>query len=83
MFASAAGADANPAWFNNLVAQPHDLRVEIGTETLTADAEILSDPLRERVYAVQASRYPGFASYQAKTSRRIPVVALDLHRETS
>jgi hypothetical protein len=32
------------------------------------------------VYAVQAERYPGFAGYQAKTSRRIPVVALTLHR---
>jgi hypothetical protein len=32
VFASAAGADENPAWFNNLLAHPNDLVVEIGTE---------------------------------------------------
>jgi deazaflavin-dependent oxidoreductase (nitroreductase family) len=80
VFASAAGADTNPDWFHNLLAHPNDLTVEIGDDNLTADAEVLPEPLREQVYAVQASRYPGFASYQAKTSRAIPVVALTLHR---
>ncbi len=80
VFASAAGADTNPAWFNNLVTHPQGLTVEIGDDKLTADAELLPDPLREQVYAVQARRNPAFASYQAKTSRRIPVIALTLHR---
>ena len=47
---------------------------------MTADAEVLLDPLRAQVYAVQASRYPGFAGYQTKTKRPIPVVALTLNR---
>ena len=47
---------------------------------MTADAEVLPDPLRAQVYAVQASRYPGFADYQSKTTRPIPVIALTLHR---
>lgn len=82
VFASAAGADTNPAWFNNLVAQPDGVTVEIGGETLTADAEVLPEPSREQIYAIQAGRYSGFAGYQAKTLRPIPVVALTLHRET-
>jgi deazaflavin-dependent oxidoreductase (nitroreductase family) len=80
VFASAAGADDDPAWFRNLSAHPTDLTVEIGRETLTADAEILAEPTRAAVYGAQAARYPGFASYQAKTSRRIPVAALNLQR---
>jgi hypothetical protein len=31
---------------------------------------------RDEKYALQAARYPGFADYEAKTSRVIPVVAL-------
>ena len=80
VFASAAGADDDPAWFKNLAAHPTDVTVEIGRETLTADAEIVAEPTRSEIYAVQAARYPGFAAYQAKTSRRIPVAALNLHR---
>jgi len=80
VFASAAGADDDPAWFKNLAAHPTGVTVEIGRETLTADAEIVAEPTRAEIYAAQAARYPGFASYQAKTSRRIPVVALTLHR---
>ena len=80
VFASAAGADDDPKWFKNLVAHPSEVTVEIGRETLTAEAEIVPEPTRAEIYAAQAARYPGFASYQAKTSRRIPVVALTLHR---
>jgi deazaflavin-dependent oxidoreductase (nitroreductase family) len=78
VFASAAGADANPAWFTNFVANPHDVTVEIGSERRRADAEVLAEPARARTFATQAARYPGFAAYQAKTTRRIPVVALSL-----
>lgn len=82
VFAAAAGSDTNPAWFNNLVAAPNGVTVEIGSETLRADAEVLPEPTREQIYAIQAGRYAGFAGYQAKTSRPIPVVALTLHRKT-
>jgi hypothetical protein len=34
---------------------------------------------RDAKYAVQAERFPGFADYQRKTSRTIPVVALVPH----
>jgi len=78
VFASAAGADTNPAWFNNLVAHPDGVTVELGDETLTADAEIVPEPQRKAIYDIQATRYPGFAAYQEKTPRRIPVVGLRL-----
>ena len=47
VFASAAGADANPGWFHNLVAHPDSVKVEIGAEATAADAEVVPEPLRE------------------------------------
>jgi hypothetical protein len=47
---------------------------------MTASAEVLPEPKRAEIYAVQASRHEGFAQYQAKTARLIPVVALTLQR---
>lgn len=81
VFASAAGADTDPAWFTNLAAHPDGITVEIGTERILADAEILTEPRRSDVYREQADRYPGFAGYQAKTTRVIPVAALRLHEQ--
>ena len=75
VFASKAGADTNPDWYRNLVAHP-DVGVEVGTETQPATAAPVTGAERDRIYAEQARRYPGFAEYQAKTSRVIPVVEL-------
>jgi deazaflavin-dependent oxidoreductase (nitroreductase family) len=81
VFATYAGADTNPAWFHNLVAHPDDVRVEIGTQAMTATATVLPEPHRSEVYAVQARRYPRFSEYETRTKRSIPVVALTLHRQ--
>ena len=75
VFASKAGAPSNPAWYHNLVANP-SVSVEVGEETYSATARPLEGDERDRVYAEQAGRYPGFAEYQEKTDRVIPVVEL-------
>ena len=75
VFASKAGADTNPDWYHNLVAHP-EVTVEVGSETYSAGAAPLQGAERDRVFAEQASRYPGFAEYQQKTTRVIPVVEL-------
>ena len=82
VFASNAGSDTHPAWFHNLVAHPDEVQVEIGTERLRASASVLPETRRAEVYAVQASRYPGFGAYQEKTRRCIPVIALTLLKQT-
>jgi deazaflavin-dependent oxidoreductase (nitroreductase family) len=76
VFASKAGAPNNPDWYHNLVAHPV-VTVEMGTETFEANARVVTGADRDRIYARQAELYPGFAEYQEKTSRVIPVVALD------
>jgi deazaflavin-dependent oxidoreductase (nitroreductase family) len=76
VFASKAGAPTNPDWYHNLVANPR-ATVEVGTERYDVDASVLTGAERDRIYAQQAELYPGFAEYQEKTSRTIPVVALE------
>jgi deazaflavin-dependent oxidoreductase (nitroreductase family) len=80
VFATAGGADEDPVWLHNLIAAPDAVTVEIGQDTVKARPEVLSGERRDAVYEVQAQRYPAFAAYQAKTQRRIPVVALALDR---
>jgi deazaflavin-dependent oxidoreductase (nitroreductase family) len=76
VFASKAGAPTNPDWYRNLVANP-EVEVEFGTERFRATARPLSGALRDRIYAEQGERFPGFLDYQKQTDRVIPVVALD------
>jgi deazaflavin-dependent oxidoreductase (nitroreductase family) len=75
VFASKAGADSHPDWYHNLVANPA-VKVEVGAETYGAIAAPVPGEARDRIFAEQAGRYPGFAEYQAKTSRVIPVVEI-------
>ncbi|MEV7425005.1 MULTISPECIES: nitroreductase family deazaflavin-dependent oxidoreductase [unclassified Streptomyces] len=75
VFASKAGSDHNPDWYHNLLAHP-GARIEVGDETRTVRAVELHGAERDTAFAEQARRYPGFAGYQSKTERVIPVVAL-------
>ncbi len=76
IFASKGGAPTNPAWYHNLLAHPV-VTVEVGSETYEATARVLSGEERDHFYAIQSERFPQFAEYQAKTNRKIPVIALE------
>lgn len=75
IFASKGGADTNPDWVHNLVANP-GITVELGTETYTATARLLEGAERDEIYAKQVVAEPQFGDYQAKTERVIPVFEL-------
>lgn len=75
VIASKAGAPDDPDWFRNLVANPR-VTVELGTDTFEADAVVTEGEERDRLYAAQAEKMPGFKEYEAKTDRVIPVVRL-------
>ena len=77
VFASKAGADTNPDWYHNLRAHPQ-ARIEVGTETLDVTARVLDAEERAPIWEKQKARYPGFADYETKTDRVIPVVMLEL-----
>jgi deazaflavin-dependent oxidoreductase (nitroreductase family) len=76
VFASKGGAPANPAWYHNLLAHP-EVTIEVGTETYEATATPLTGEERDRLYARQAELYPQFGQYQARATRKIPVIALE------
>ena len=72
---SFAGAPVDPAWVHNLRANPQ-AHIEVGTDAFDVTAHEL--PLAERDAAVRkvTAAAPGFAEYQAKTSRVIPLFEL-------
>ena len=76
LFASKGGAPDNPDWFHNLRAHP-DVTIEIGTETVPVRARVAEPDEHERIWTRQKELIPGFADYEAKTSRVIPVVVLE------
>lgn len=76
VFASKAGAPTNPDWYHNLKANPR-ARVEVGADDYEVEATELTGEERDRLYDKQATLYPGFREYQEKTTRRIPVMALE------
>ena len=73
--ASKGGAPANPDWYYNIRANPR-VAVEIGTETVQAQAAVAEEPERTRLYNKIAQAMPIYAEYQRKTSRVIPVIVL-------
>lgn len=77
IFASKGGAPENPAWYYNLTAAGTST-VEVGGESYPVTVEELAGDERDRIFAEQTLRYPGFAEYATKTEgiRTIPVLAL-------
>ncbi|ONI73058.1 nitroreductase family deazaflavin-dependent oxidoreductase [Actinosynnema sp. ALI-1.44] len=76
IIASNAGADKHPAWYYNIKANP-EITIEIGTEKYQATAEEVTDRAeRDALYARMVEIAEGFAEYERKTDRLIPVFAV-------
>ena len=75
IIASKGGASTNPYWYYNILANPL-VSVETGAESFQARASIAVEPERTRLYNQMVEMMPGFAEYQRKTTRVIPVVIL-------
>jgi deazaflavin-dependent oxidoreductase (nitroreductase family) len=75
VIASNGGADRPPDWSLNLEHTPRAV-VQIGTDRLGVTARQASGPRRERLWVEITATYAGYARYQERTTRRIPVVLL-------
>lgn len=74
--ASNGGATSHPAWYHNLLADPH-ATVQIARDrTLAVIAEPVPDEDRDAVWRRFDAAYPAYERYRAKTSRSIPLVRL-------
>ena len=73
--ASKGGADEDPAWFTNLLANP-SVGVQAGTHRFTAHARVASPAEREHLWTQMAQIFPLYDDYAQKTDRTIPIVLL-------
>lgn len=76
IFASKGGAPTNPDWYYNLLAHPR-AKIEVGAETFDVIAHVAAGDERTAIWEKQKALNPGFASYEQKTDREIPVIVLD------
>jgi deazaflavin-dependent oxidoreductase (nitroreductase family) len=79
VIASKGGAPEHPAWYHNMLANPEvgvELSTERGVDTFEATAVTVDRAERDALYAEFAADKPGFAEYEKKTSRVIPIVEL-------
>jgi deazaflavin-dependent oxidoreductase (nitroreductase family) len=75
VIASSGGRERNPAWYGNLTKTPRCRALFDGT---WRDYEALEAEGAERVrlWDLAVGSYPGYADYQARVRRRIPVMVL-------
>jgi deazaflavin-dependent oxidoreductase (nitroreductase family) len=74
--ASKGGFPRHPAWFHNLRANP-DTVVQVGTARRPVRARVATDAERKRLWPRAVETWPGYASYQSRTDRKIPLVILE------
>lgn len=75
LVASFAGADHHPAWYLNLVANP-EVEIQVGARRLRARAQTADPERRAELWPRLLELYGGYATYQERTARAIPVVEL-------
>jgi deazaflavin-dependent oxidoreductase (nitroreductase family) len=76
LVASFGGDDRHPAWYLNLQANP-EVRATIAGSTRTMIARIATEEERAELWPRITSVFEGYARYQKRTERPIPVVILE------
>ena len=72
---SFGGSDLPPAWWLNLQRDPQ-ASVRIGGTTSTVTARAATTEEHDRLWPLATRTYRGYARYQERTSRLIPIVML-------
>jgi deazaflavin-dependent oxidoreductase (nitroreductase family) len=73
LIASKGGDDRHPEWYKNLVAEP-DVELTIKGETAPWRARTADADEKAELWPEITGTYKGYASYQKRTDRDIPVV---------
>ncbi len=73
LVASKGGDDRHPFWYQNLVAEPN-VELTIRGVTRPFRAHTASSAEKEALWPRIVAAYSGYAAYQNKTNRDIPVV---------
>jgi deazaflavin-dependent oxidoreductase (nitroreductase family) len=79
IIASTGGAPSHPKWYLNLVAEPR-VQIQIKGDHFEAMARTTDSPERERLWNMATKTWPNYDVYATRTTRKIPVVVLELIR---
>jgi deazaflavin-dependent oxidoreductase (nitroreductase family) len=74
--ASVGGAPRHPAWYRNLLADPH-VEVQDGAVKQDMVAREVTGEEKSQWWERAVAAYPSYADYQEKTDREIPVFVLE------
>jgi deazaflavin-dependent oxidoreductase (nitroreductase family) len=75
LVASKGGDDRNPEWFRNLVANPEvEIKIISTGEIRQMTARVASAEEKAELWPTIVTAYKGYAGYQKRTQRDIPVV---------
>ncbi len=77
---SKGGAATHPSWFFNLAKHPDKVWVEMGSKKMKVRPVTLSGAERAQAWQRITRQSPGFAAYETKTDREIPVIRLTPER---
>jgi deazaflavin-dependent oxidoreductase (nitroreductase family) len=75
LVASYAGDARQPQWYLNLAADPN-VTVQIGGDVWESTATLVTGAERAALWPRLVENWPGYADYQTRTTRELPVVAL-------
>jgi deazaflavin-dependent oxidoreductase (nitroreductase family) len=74
--ASKGGADDNPTWYANFIANPV-VQLQDGPEPALYNARLLEGEERQEWWDLAVETWDTYAEYQKKTDREIPVFLLE------
>jgi len=76
LVASNAGQDHHPAWYLNVTANP-SVTVQRGPDAVACTARVATPEEKAVLWPKITAWYKGYAKYQAKTERDIPLVIVE------
>jgi deazaflavin-dependent oxidoreductase (nitroreductase family) len=76
LVASKGGDDRDPDWYRNLVANP-EIELTVDGTTRPFTARVATDDEKAEMWPRIVEAYKGYAGYQKKTDRNIPVVVCE------
>lgn len=75
IIASNGGMDKHPAWYFNLQANPR-VTIQVRDQVMKATASTATAETRAHLWSQLIKIAPGYAGYEKRTQREIPVVVL-------
>lgn len=74
LVASKGGADTNPDWYFNLLANPREVTVQDGPEPHWVEVREIDGDEYDEWWNRAVKVFPRYSEYREKTSRRIPLL---------